>query len=124
MSYNDPLADYPNDALSPLEVERVREIVGFEALSTVASLVADLTPEQRQATRFDIDQWINRVGEGTDRIQGGSSGADVSRERDRTAIRARLARRLGLEVGAIAATGLFRIGVGGSCADDEEDLEY
>jgi hypothetical protein len=123
MPYADPISSYSSAALTALEIERVREIVGFEALSTVTSLVADLTAEQRQATRFDIDQWINRVGEGTDRVQGGSSGANVSRERDRTAIRARLAGRLGLEVGAVVTTGLFRIGVGGSCAD-EEDLEY
>jgi hypothetical protein len=124
MPYSDPISSYSNAVLTALEIERVREIVGFEALSTVTSLVADLTAEQRQATRFDIDQWINRVGEGTDRVQGGSTGADVSRERDRAAIRARLARRLGLEVGTVATTGLFRIGVGGSYADDTEDLEY
>lgn len=108
-SYTDPVKSYSDAALTALEKEHVRNIIGLESLTELDLPVSELTAEQRKATRYDIDLWFNDVGEGTLKLQGGSDGIDLSTVRDRNDIRQRVARRFGFSVPS--AGGLFRIPV-------------
>jgi hypothetical protein len=109
LTYTDPVSTYSDAAFTALEKERIREILGLEALSTLDTPISELTADQRKATRYDIDQWINEIGEGTVSVHGASNGTDFSTTRDRNAIRQRVARRFGFSVPATG--GLFRIPV-------------
>ena len=106
----DPIADYSDAVFTNLELERIRDIVNADAISVITNVVDELTADQRRATRYDIDLYINEVGEGTVAVKGGSRGTDFSTVRDRNDIRRRVALRLGLAV-PIAPGGLFRIPV-------------
>lgn len=110
LTYTDPMTTYSDAVFTSLEKERIREILGLDALSTLDTPIAELTADQRKATRYDIDQWINEVGEGTVAVKGGSRGTDFSTQRDRTEIRQRVARRLGFAVTG-SAGGIFHIPV-------------
>jgi len=92
-------------ALTQLELEKVREIVTggrlFLAADSIANAVNDLTPEQRQATRADIEEW-DALGFGTEKIRPtGGDGLDYDVERDRAVVRRRLIVRLGYNPAAL-----------------------
>jgi hypothetical protein len=59
LTYADPVSTYSDAAFTALEKERVREILGLEALTSLDASISELTADQRKATRYDIDQWIN-----------------------------------------------------------------
>ena len=91
--------------LTQLELEKVREIVTggrlFIAADSIANAVNDLTPEQRQATRADIEEW-DALGFGTEKIRPtGGDGLDYDVERDRAVVRRRLIIRLGYNPAAL-----------------------
>jgi hypothetical protein len=109
LTYADPVSTYSDAAFTALEKERVREILGLEALTSLDTPISELTADQRKATRYDIDRWINSIGEGTVAVKGASDGVDFSKDRDRNAIRRRVARRFGFSVPDTG--GLFRIPV-------------
>jgi len=115
---DDPILDYSDAAFTDVELERIRDIVAADAISTITSVVDELTPAQRRATRYDIDLWINEVGEGTLAVKGGADGIDLSTVRDRNDIRRRVALRFGLSVPV--TTGLFQIPIvsGYGCYDE------
>ncbi len=108
-TYTDPVKSYSDAELTALETEHVRNIIGLEALSELDTPISELTAEQRKATRYDIDQWFNEVGEGTLNLKGGRDGIDLSTVRDRNDIRRRVAQRFGFNVPSTG--GLFRIPV-------------
>lgn len=120
LTYNDPVSTYSDAVFTNLELERIREIVGAEAVSTVSNVVGELSADQRRATRYDIDLYINEIGEGTVAVQGASDGTDYSQTRDRNEIRRRVAMRLGLAV-PVSPGGLFRIPIvaGYDCYEDD-----
>lgn len=111
----DPAAAFDTTALSASEIDRVREIVQTEALSTVTTLCGNLSASQLQHTRYDLDQFFNQVGEGTVRMKGGSDGVDFDATRDRNVIRNRVRARLNLP--GFSSSGLFRINVAGAQAN-------
>jgi len=117
-TYTDPVSTYSDAVFTALEKERIRDILQLDALSTLDTPISELTADQRKATRYDIDLWINDVGEGTVAVRGASDGVDFSTTRDRNAIRNRMALRLGFSVPSTG--GLFRIPVvsGYGCYDD------
>jgi hypothetical protein len=117
--YDDPIKAYPDAVFTALELERIRDIVGADSITTIQSLAIELTAEQRRATRYDIAVWVNEIGEGTISIKGGSDGIDYSTSRDRNEIRIRVAQRFGFDVPSTG--GLFRIPVmaGYECYEDD-----
>ena len=104
----DPITAYMGGEFTELELERIRQIVRADTISTVESYAETLTAEQRRATRYDIDLYINDIGEGVIAVSGGRDGVDYSDARERTEIRNRIALRLGLPV---PIGGLFTIPV-------------
>lgn len=98
VQFTDPAAAFDTVALTSNEIDRVREVVQSESLSTVALACASLTTDQNRATRYDLDQFFNQVGEGTFLIAGGADGVDLNTERDRVVIRNRVRARLGLAI--------------------------
>jgi hypothetical protein len=119
---DDPINDYSSAVFTALELERVREIVAADSIATIQSVATELTAEQRRATRYDINLWYRKVGEGTISIHGGTDGIDYSRERDRNAIRQRVALRFGLDVPN--TVGLFRLPVAGEFAECVTEWEW
>jgi hypothetical protein len=107
---DDPAVNYSGATLTPLELERVREIVLEDSVSTIETIASELSSDQRRATRYDIDLWLNKIGEGTLSLHDGSDGVDISKSRDRNAIRRRVALRLGLEMPSLSG-GIFQIPV-------------
>jgi hypothetical protein len=104
VGFTDPAAIFDDAPLSAPEIDRVREIVRLEYgnyeytdLSIVAYRCGLLTASQNQATRYDLDQFFNQVGEGTMRMSGGSDGINLDTQRDRIPIRDRVRRRLNFE---------------------------
>lgn len=118
LTYEDPITGYSDATFTALEVERIRDILALDALPTLETPISELTADQRKATRYDIDLWINDVGEGTVAVRGASDGVDFSTTRDRNDIRRRVALRLGFD--PPVSGGLFRIPVtsGYGCYDD------
>jgi len=110
LTYTDPVAGYSDASFSALEKERIRDILQLDAFSSLDTPIAELTADQRKATRYDIDLWINDIGEGTVAVQGASDGVDYSQPRDRGDIRRRMALRFGFPV-PMGAGGIFRIPV-------------
>ena len=108
--------DYSGAVFTPLELERIREIVLAESVSTIETIGNEFSSAQRQATRYDIDLWFNDVGEGTLSVRG---EIDYSQSRDRNDIRRRVALRFGLAVPSTG--GIFHIPVaaGYGCYDDD-----
>lgn len=80
-------------ALSELQIERVREIIGFVSYSEAAALLSNLTAVQETETAADITEW-NLVRNKFTRIVGG--GVEIDKADNRLAIINRLRRRLGL----------------------------
>lgn len=115
LSYVDPVATYSSATLTALEVEHVRNIIGLDSLTELTTPVSELTAEQRQATRYDIDQWFNEVGEGTVKLEGASDGVNFSTVRDRNEIRRRMARRFGF---SLPSSSLYCIPVTGEYGDE------
>jgi len=115
---DDPILDYSDAVFTDVELERIRDIVVVDAISTITNVADELTPAQRRATRYDIDLYINEVGEGTLAVKGGADGIDLNTVRDRNDIRRRVALRFGLPIPVTG--GLFQIPVvsGYSCFDD------
>lgn len=119
LTYDDPISTYSDAAFTALELERIRDIVLADSVEMIEGVVDEITADQRKATRYDIDQWINRVGEGTVGVRGGGDGVDYSKVRDRNDIRRRVALRFGLDVPI--SSGLFRIPVVSESADRYDD---
>jgi hypothetical protein len=109
LTYTDPVSTYSDAVFTALEKERIREILGLEALTSLDTPISELTADQRKATRYDIDRWINSVGEGTVAVKGASDGVDFSKVRDRSQIQRRMALRFGFP--APSSFGLFRVPV-------------
>lgn len=118
LTYTDPIAGYSDAAFTALEKERIRDILALDALSTLDAPLSEATAEQRKATRYDIDLWINDVGEGTVAVKGASDGVDFSTTRDRNDIRRRVALRFGFD--PPMSGGLFSIPIVSAygCHDD------
>ena len=114
LTYTDPISTYSDAVLTALEKEHVRNIIGLEALSELDTPISELTADQRRATRYDIDQWFNEVGEGTVRLEGASDGVNFSVVRDRNAIRRRVALRLGFPINT---SGIYRIPITSGYSD-------
>lgn len=119
--FDDPASAFQKDALTDGEIDRVREIVQTEALSTITTLCGDLSNVQNQAMRYDLDQFFNKVGEGTVRMEKGRDGIDFSQQRNRTEIRQRVRARLNLP-GGFSSGGLFQINVTGQTGN--QSAEY
>lgn len=122
IQFTDPADAFAATALSPGEIDRVREIVQTEALSTITTLCGNLSSSQLQHMRYDLDQYFNQVGEGTVAMKGGTDGVDFSQSRDRNDIRSRLRGRLNLP--GSQSGGLFRINVTGAAIGNASAGEY
>ena len=112
---DDPAVVYSGAVFTPLELERIRDIVLADSVLTIETIADELTDAQRQATRYDIDLWFNDIGEGTLSVRG---EIDYSQSRDRSGIRRRVALRFGLDIPFTG--GIFRIPVttGYGCYDE------
>jgi hypothetical protein len=82
-------------ALEPLQIERVREIIGYTSFDDTSALVSSLNPVQESETALDIAEW-NAVRNKFTRIKGGRSGVEIDKSDNRLAIINRVRRRLGL----------------------------
>lgn len=82
-------------ALTPEQIERVREIIGYRSYSATETLLASLNAVQETNTVDDIDEWeINR--DKYTSIKNGLLGANKDPAERRLAIRNRVRLRLGL----------------------------
>lgn len=84
-------------ALTELEIERVREIIGHSSLPATRALLAALTPVQETETSSDVDEW-DRVRSSFITVDSRKSdfGVGVDKNQDRLAIIKRVRVRLGL----------------------------
>jgi hypothetical protein len=97
-------------ALSPAQIESVREMVGDKTFATVESLCAEMNAASEAAMADDVDEW-DRIKNKHVRLSGGSDGIDVDNERYRAALKRRVRLRLDLPVGG-SHGGIFQIPVG------------
>jgi hypothetical protein len=83
--------------LTPLERERVREILGYSRAQgeTLSAMIDELTAPQNQFMRAIILRW-DEVGDDTERITGGRDALDADPERNREMVRRRVRKLLGL----------------------------
>jgi hypothetical protein len=83
--------------LTPLERERVREILGYSRAQgeTLSAMIDELTAPQNQFMRAIILRW-DEVGDDTERITGGRDALDADPERNREMVRRRVRQLLGL----------------------------
>jgi hypothetical protein len=96
-------------ALSPAQIESVREMVGDKTFATVESLCAEMNAAQEAAMVDDIDLWD--VVKNKHLIYTGG-GVDLNKKRDRRALIRRVRRRLDLPVSDAGSGGIFYIPVG------------
>lgn len=96
MPYTDPIANETSDPLTPLEMERVREIVEAATVWEIEPYVASLTPDGRRATRADIARYIS-LRDSVAELRGGGDGIYYSPRRAIAEIRRRMRLRLGLD---------------------------
>lgn len=96
-------------ALSPAQIESVREMVGDKTFTTVESLCAELNPAQEAAMSDDIDLW-DAIKNKHLIYTGG--GVDLNKKRDRRALIRRVRLRLDLPVSDSGSGGIFYIPVG------------
>jgi hypothetical protein len=82
-------------ALTDLQIERVREIIGYTSFDDTSALVNSLNAVQESETALDIAEW-NAVRNKFTRIKGGRSGVEIDKSDNRLAIINRVRRRLGL----------------------------
>jgi hypothetical protein len=82
-------------ALTEIQIERVREIIGFTSYDATAALCLNLNAVQESETIADITKW-EAVRDRHTRIKGGRSGVEIDKSDNRLAIINRVRRRLGL----------------------------
>lgn len=80
-------------ALTPEQIERVREIIGYSSYDGAAALCSRLNPVQETETIADIALWA-KVRDKHTLIKG--DGVDIDKGRNRLSIINRVRRRLGL----------------------------
>jgi hypothetical protein len=87
------------DPLDANEIEKVREIIGYQGSITEVTLAdaysIDLTAVKNQFVRALIDAW-DAIGDSTEKLQGGAKGLDHSADRNRFHIANQLRRVFGL----------------------------
>lgn len=83
-------------ALSPLQIERVREIIGYRSYSAVATLMLGLNTVQETETISDIADWELIRKKNTRITRVDTIYLDIDKDRDRLAIINRIRLRLGL----------------------------
>jgi hypothetical protein len=80
-------------ALEPLQIERVREIIGFASYDATAALLSRLNAVQESETAADVTAW-NLVRDKHTIIKG--EGVEINKSTNRLSIINRVRRRLGL----------------------------
>ncbi|MFN7949440.1 MAG: hypothetical protein U0Z53_29055 [Blastocatellia bacterium] len=81
-------------AFSALEQQYIADVC-LETVASIATSLDGVTAEARQAIRADLAAY-GAIGDGTEKLRGGSDGIDFDADRDREGIRRRIRRRLGL----------------------------